>query len=130
MIGNSLKTEKSTGTSGICFRGRYTFKWRSEVGTMFRKQSQTQSNPVSDSMGIDRASATSKRIPCRVPVFKGLWREPYRVGGRSLVAQPEVATFLADHRLSEAGQHLNQPIAGHTARQLHAASKGINSSLT
>jgi len=74
VIGNSLKTEKSTGTSGICFRGRYTFKWRSEVDTMFRKQSQTQSNPVSDSMGIDRASATSKRIPCRVPVFKGLWR--------------------------------------------------------
>ena len=52
------------------------------------------------------------------------------VGGRSVVAQPDMATFLADHRISETHEHMNQPIAGHAARQLQAASKGINSSLT
>jgi hypothetical protein len=46
------------------------------------------------------------------------------------MAQPDMATFLADYRISEAGEHVNQPVAGHAARQPHAASKGINSSLT
>jgi len=57
-------------------------------------------------------------------------RNRNQVGGRSLVKQPEVTAFLADYCLSEAGQHFNQSIAGHAARQLHAASTGINSSLT
>ena len=42
--------------------------------------------------------------------------------------QPDVATFLAEHRVSEAGQQVDQTIAGHAARQFHAASNGINSS--
>ena len=57
-------------------------------------------------------------------------RNGYHVGRRTFVAQPGMTTFLADYRVSEAGEHVNQPIAGHAARQPHAASKGINSSFT
>lgn len=57
-------------------------------------------------------------------------RNSYHVGGRTIVAQPDMATFLADYRVSEAGEHVNQPVAGHPARQPHAASNGINSSFT
>ena len=89
-----------------------------------------QSNPASDSIVVDRMCATSKRIPCGVPVFKGLWRGTVIMWAGGPVAQPDMAPFLADHRISETGEHMNQPIAGHAARQLQAASKGINSSLT
>jgi len=86
---------------------------------------------MSDSMVVDRVCETSERLPCRVPVFKGLWRGTVITWAAGpLVAQPDMASSLADHRISETGQHINQPIAGHAARQLHAASKGINSSLT
>jgi hypothetical protein len=54
----------------------------------------------------------------------------YRVGWRSLVPQPDVAAFLADHRVAEVLQRVNYTVCGYAARQLHAASTEINSSFT
>jgi hypothetical protein len=41
-----------------------------------------------------------------------------------------MATLLANHRISKMLQDTNQTIGGYAAWQLHAASTGINSSLT
>ena len=54
----------------------------------------------------------------------------YSVRGRSLVLQSDMATFLADSLGSELLERTNEAISGYPARQLHAASTGINSSLT
>jgi hypothetical protein len=82
-------------------------------------------------MVVDRIRATSDRIPWRVPVFRGLWpRNRYQVDGMPLMAQPDMAASLPDHRISEVYQHMNQTIGGHAAQQPPAASWGINSSLT
>ena len=53
-----------------------------------------------------------------------------RVDRRSLVPQPDVAALLTDHRVAEVFQRVNYPVCGYAARQLHAASTGINSSFT
>ena len=46
-------------------------------------------------------------------------RNRYHVHGRSLVALPDVAAFLAHHHVSEADRHADQTVAGHAARQFH-----------
>ena len=53
-----------------------------------------------------------------------------RVDWRSLVPQPHVAALLTDHPVAEVFQRANYAVRGHAARQLHAASTWINSSLT
>jgi hypothetical protein len=44
--------------------------------------------------------------------------------------QSHMAALLPDHLISKPHQGSNQVIAGHTTPQFHAASTGINSSLT
>ena len=53
-----------------------------------------------------------------------------RVEGRSLMKEPDVAPFLADHGVTEALKGADQPLARNPARKLQAASTAINSSLT
>lgn len=57
-------------------------------------------------------------------------RDRDQVGGRSLVPESGMAPLLADDHISEAFQRADQTISGYAALQLHAASTGINSSLT
>ena len=52
------------------------------------------------------------------------------VDWRSLVPQPDVAALLTDHHVAEVFQRVNYTVCGYAAWQLHAASTGINSSLT
>ena len=44
--------------------------------------------------------------------------------------QPEVAALLTDHAITGVFECAGQPVSGHAARQLHAASTGISSSFT
>ena len=57
-------------------------------------------------------------------------RDCNHVYGKSVMSQPDVAAFAADHIISEALQQANQTIAGNAARHFHAASTEISSSLT
>jgi hypothetical protein len=47
-----------------------------------------------------------------------------------VVPQPDVAAFLTDHPVAELFERTDQTLRGNSARQLHAASTGINSSFT
>lgn len=53
-----------------------------------------------------------------------------RMHRRTRVPQPDVAALLTDHGVPNLLQRTNQTFASHAARQLHAASTGINSSFT
>ena len=53
-----------------------------------------------------------------------------RMGWRSFVPQPDVASLLTDHPVADVLQRANYTVCGHAARQLHAASTEINSSFT
>jgi hypothetical protein len=44
--------------------------------------------------------------------------------------QTDMASPLPDYGISKVLQRADQPAGGHAARQFHAASTGINSSLT
>jgi len=46
------------------------------------------------------------------------------------MAQPKVAALLMDHAITDVFKCAGQPISGHAARQLHAASTGISWSFT
>jgi hypothetical protein len=49
---------------------------------------------------------------------------------RTFVPQPDVAALLTGNCVSEVFQRLNDTLGGYASRQPHAASTGINSSLT
>ena len=65
------------------------------------------------------------------PGFRELWSGiVIRWAWRTGMAQPDVATFLTDHRISKAFQHPDHLIPGHATGEFHAAANGISSSLT
>jgi len=48
----------------------------------------------------------------------------------SRMLKPDMASLLPDYRVSDLLQRADQTVAGHATRKFHAASRGINSSLT
>lgn len=52
------------------------------------------------------------------------------VDGRTIVPQSDVASFLADHTITELLQRTNDTFCWNSPWELHAASTGISSSFT
>lgn len=52
------------------------------------------------------------------------------MNGWSGMLEPDMASLLPDNDVTRALQRTDDPVARHSARKLHAASRGISSSLT
>jgi len=102
--------------------------------TLFRIQHQHQvtSEQLGERCDLDRSHQSDfgeDSVKC-ASLQRIVQRNRDSMSRWSRMLKPDMAHHLPDYRVSDLLQRADQTVAGHAARSLHAAPRGINSSFT